>query len=191
MISIHHSPQVRIDALSDPQRKRLSEVPCPTELFDEFKGKPAVTIYMAMARFYSMQELLSITVITGESGLSRPTVERNIGQLIGSKWITKTVDVTPSGAILESRFQVHLSKQGPGHTVENVITSRTKRTPVPEVIVVDTYARDGFKCVYCGSIDRLTIDHIVPLARGGSNTSENLQTLCQRCNSSKSAREVI
>ena len=44
------------------------------------------------------------------------------------------------------------------------------------------------KCRHCGDSDRLTVDHIFPVARGGSNEFENLQCLCQRCNSRKGAR---
>ncbi len=35
-----------------------------------------------------------------------------------------------------------------------------------------------------------TIDHKIPLARGGTNDPENLQLLCQPCNASKNARTM-
>lgn len=38
------------------------------------------------------------------------------------------------------------------------------------------------------SIDEATVDHIVPLARGGSNRFDNLQLAHERCNSEKGAR---
>ena len=50
------------------------------------------------------------------------------------------------------------------------------------------YQRDGYQCVYCGATDLLSLDHIIPLSRGGSNTPENLATCCKPCNSSKGAR---
>lgn len=48
--------------------------------------------------------------------------------------------------------------------------------------------RDGEKCSGCGSSENLTIDHIRPVSRGGDNRLENLQILCQSCNSSKGDR---
>ncbi len=45
--------------------------------------------------------------------------------------------------------------------------------------------RDGYGCVRCDSTDRLEIDHILPLARGGGNEDDNLQTLCRPCNRRK------
>lgn len=49
----------------------------------------------------------------------------------------------------------------------------------------DVYARDDFACVYCGSMDDLTIDHKIPEIRGGSHDPENLQTACRKCNAQK------
>jgi hypothetical protein len=56
------------------------------------------------------------------------------------------------------------------------------------------YLRDGLSCAYCGaSVEdgaRLTLDHIRPHSRGGSNAAANLVTCCQRCNSSRADRPV-
>jgi len=43
----------------------------------------------------------------------------------------------------------------------------------------------GERCVACGERRRLTIDHIEPLSIGGTNSIENIQPLCGRCNSAK------
>jgi len=49
--------------------------------------------------------------------------------------------------------------------------------------------RDGARCRYCGRTDGpLHIDHITPIARGGSNELANLQVLCAPCNRAKGAR---
>lgn len=47
-----------------------------------------------------------------------------------------------------------------------------------------------WKCVYCGSEEDLTIDHIIPKSRGGSNDISNLAAACHRCNCEKGAKPV-
>jgi 5-methylcytosine-specific restriction endonuclease McrA len=47
------------------------------------------------------------------------------------------------------------------------------------------------RCAYCKKKKKLTVDHIVPLAKGGSNWPSNLQMTCRPCNSRKSARDPI
>lgn len=59
------------------------------------------------------------------------------------------------------------------------------RTPIPQRLRMAIYRRDGFKCVHCGAEDDLTIDHIYPWSRGGTDQPDNLQTLCAACNSRK------
>lgn len=47
------------------------------------------------------------------------------------------------------------------------------------------FERDGHRCLKCGTEEDLSIDHVVPLSKGGDNDVDNLQTLCKTCNSSK------
>ena len=54
------------------------------------------------------------------------------------------------------------------------------------------YDRDGFACVYCrqGAETegvKLTLDHVLPCAHGGTNSPGNLVTACVSCNSAKGA----
>lgn len=48
------------------------------------------------------------------------------------------------------------------------------------------FKRDRWRCLCCSSSKQLTVDHIVPVNKGGNNTLSNLQTLCRSCNSRKS-----
>jgi 5-methylcytosine-specific restriction endonuclease McrA len=50
------------------------------------------------------------------------------------------------------------------------------------------FARDGYRCVYCGHSGRLTLDHVVPRSRGGDSVWENVVTSCAPCNLRKGNR---
>jgi 5-methylcytosine-specific restriction endonuclease McrA len=46
-------------------------------------------------------------------------------------------------------------------------------------------------CVYCGAVEKIEIDHVVPLYRGGSNSEGNLVPACASCNRSKGYKFVM
>jgi 5-methylcytosine-specific restriction endonuclease McrA len=50
------------------------------------------------------------------------------------------------------------------------------------------FARDGWRCQYCGSAGRLTLDHVVPRSRGGDSVWENVVASCAPCNLRKGDR---
>ncbi len=49
----------------------------------------------------------------------------------------------------------------------------------------NVFKRDGFKCQYCGTEKELTLDHLIPKAKGGKTSWNNLVTACKSCNSKK------
>jgi len=54
----------------------------------------------------------------------------------------------------------------------------------------EVFKRDSFTCQYCGSTPPavvLEVDHILAVASGGENDSDNLVTSCFNCNRGKSA----
>ena len=90
--------------------------------------------------------------------------------------------------------------------LETPLHSSTSTYPWPHVIRLVTYvrvprgvkrkisrralfARDGWRCVYCGAASgRLTLDHVVPRSRGGDSVWENVVTSCAPCNLRKGNR---
>ncbi len=65
--------------------------------------------------------------------------------------------------------------------------SQSRRAAIPREVRQTVLQLDEFECRQCGSGLDLTVDHITPIAKGGSNDIGNLQTLCRHCNSSKGA----
>jgi 5-methylcytosine-specific restriction endonuclease McrA len=95
-----------------------------------------------------------------------------------------------------------------------LVNSASRGLAVPEVIRLKHYvnvpqrhapswsrrglfARDNYTCAYCGrragpdgelSMKELTVDHIVPLSRGGKSSWLSTVCACQRCNLRKGSR---
>jgi 5-methylcytosine-specific restriction endonuclease McrA len=87
-----------------------------------------------------------------------------------------------------------------GELAESRLYERRKshaflRRAIPLKTRTAVLKRDGHQCVECGASartdksTRLEVDHIVPVARGGSSELDNLQTLCFACNQGKKDRE--
>jgi 5-methylcytosine-specific restriction endonuclease McrA len=57
-----------------------------------------------------------------------------------------------------------------------------------QISLQDVINIHGAYCEYCGATENLTMDHIIPIARGGQHTLSNLTVACQKCNCSKGAK---
>jgi 5-methylcytosine-specific restriction endonuclease McrA len=65
------------------------------------------------------------------------------------------------------------------------------RQPLPKLTRANIYARDDFRCAFCGreyEARALSLDHIVPRAQGGKTLWENVVTCCVPCNVKKANR---
>lgn len=63
------------------------------------------------------------------------------------------------------------------------------REPISPDVRISVLLRDRNRCVVCGSDERLEVDHVDAVFRGGSSRMENLQTLCKSCNAAKQATD--
>jgi hypothetical protein len=57
---------------------------------------------------------------------------------------------------------------------------------IPQDVRQRVWQKYGGKCADCGAQEYLEFDHIIPVAKGGSNQEQNIQILCRKCNLSKS-----
>jgi 5-methylcytosine-specific restriction endonuclease McrA len=88
---------------------------------------------------------------------------------------------------------------------DEVVRSPSTQIRIPSVVVLKDYVkpqkrvaftrfnlflRDEFSCQYCGSRGDLTFDHVVPRARGGVTSWENVVAACSSCNLRKGAKSL-
>lgn len=82
--------------------------------------------------------------------------------------------------------------------IASTLATHAKRLAEQKINVMpalrwQVFSRDGWKCVSCGRTSHdniiLHMDHILPRSKGGKDSLENLQTLCDRCNLGKGNRD--
>lgn len=88
---------------------------------------------------------------------------------------------------------------------DEVVRSPTTQIRIPSVVVLrefvrpqkraaftrfNVFLRDEFACQYCGATGDLTFDHVVPRARGGRTSWENVVAACAPCNLRKGAKSL-
>ncbi len=76
--------------------------------------------------------------------------------------------------------------------VDAVKGAKPKRKGIGARLRAMVLERDGMACTRCGQVAgpgvTLHVDHLVPVAQGGTNDESNLTTLCSECNLGKGAR---
>ena len=88
-----------------------------------------------------------------------------------------------------AEFAVYVPKNGDSFNFKEFNAMIKTAAPIKKNIELLKQAFDQ-SCVYCGSKEKLTIDHIIPLARDGTHDIANLLPCCKSCNSSKNCSPV-
>ena len=85
------------------------------------------------------------------------------------------------------RFLLRLSERK-----ENIVPIEKKiehTRLIPSEVKKEVWKRDGGKCVICGSVKNLHLDHDLPFSKGGTSlTPKNVRLLCMKHNLEKSAK---
>lgn len=85
--------------------------------------------------------------------------------------------------------KIRARKKNPLRSLINVQRRRARKKSAAGKATVEQWAArsafHGNRCVYCGRSGKLTIDHAIPLSRGGANWPSNLVPACKSCNSRK------
>lgn len=71
----------------------------------------------------------------------------------------------------------------PGAYARRFSREVTKVRPIVRKRILE---RHGSICAHCGTTEKLEIDHIIPLSKGGREDEDNMQVLCRKCNREKS-----
>ncbi len=118
--------------------------------------------------------------------LSRINIKRAITLLVTGK-------AEPLEFTSETGWQVHspsLTLSVPPH-IRLTIISAERIWKVPPVNRREVLRRDHHSCQYCGSSKHLTLDHVIPLSKGGQHSWDNVVTACKGCNQRKSNRTPL
>lgn len=125
---------------------------------------------------------------------SCPTVQFSITVSLYRSTINGRVVATKSDSfsaddILSLNFRL-INKNGNFYNDRGIWDAicRVERGKVSNKMRFSILKRDGYRCRKCGVSERfapLEIDHIMPIAKGGKSTYDNLQTLCHSCNVQK------
>ncbi len=100
------------------------------------------------------------------------------------------------GSVQSACEQIALFHNGKITKEQLLLKSSTKneRKTIPLNVRWAVLKRDNYTCKKCGGSPgkdqtiELEIDHIIPVAKNGTNDIDNLQTLCHKCNQGKKDR---
>lgn len=110
---------------------------------------------------------ISLRMISFETGLARTVIADRLDKFPNVEWVQGNHMIR----VLDWARFVRVGRL-PSH----------RWSPLRKAV----FKRDGFQCVYCGSLSGpFECDHVFPISKGGADDLDNLVTACRSCNRSK------
>ena len=180
--------------------EKMAEEAEKLRLLQELKGKENVTLDGHKINIYA--NIGSV----GDIGYVMENDEAGFYTRLGFAYIDESVltveykfTYTSGGGFAQRSFTIPMTEETIVELVnmlENKLTAKAfakeQRTLMTKKLRDYIKNRDNFTCCNCGNSTfkepnlLLEIDHIIPVAKGGLTEESNLQTLCWKCNRSKS-----
>lgn len=120
----------------------------------------------------------------------------NLRRILSHRWLKHSVELRPQGKKGAGVYDFGEHTQMAGEILRvaigranQTITEKVEDRPsrhISREVRQRVWQRYGGKCADCSADDYLEYDHIIPHAKGGSNSENNVQLLCRRCNLKKS-----
>jgi hypothetical protein len=124
------------------------------------------------------------TSVCRSSTISRYT---NLSEAEADAVVSELVSL---GLLASYPEHTYLLACGPDEDSVNQFGFRKK--PISQSMRLRVFQRDGKACLRCGCDDltKLRADHVVPESKGGEATLDNLQALCEPCNTWKGVKTI-
>jgi 5-methylcytosine-specific restriction endonuclease McrA len=111
--------------------------------------------------------------------------------------IKRAVDWNRTNTEKNRTYSARYCKANPEKNVVNCSKHRALKyanTPISEMLTSAEWlailAEANGHCHYCDKEAKLSLDHVIPLSKGGKHSGENVVPACKHCNSSKSNKTL-
>jgi 5-methylcytosine-specific restriction endonuclease McrA len=81
-------------------------------------------------------------------------------------------------------------KHRPAHNARQSVRNKILNEKKYLILDKELHKIYNSPCFNCGSMENQSLDHIIPVSRGGNHSIGNVMTLCLKCNMSKHARTI-
>ncbi len=153
---------------------------CPATIAEKKDGANTGNLFVTSMR---------IVFACGENPVEIPVSEVNAVKQLpeGLQIIGRTAGRTQMFRVGDGEMlAAHISRAVRAfHRQVDVGFERDASRHIPQDVKTAVWERDRGRCVQCEASDYLEFDHIIPHAKGGASTVQNVQLLCRRCNLKK------
>lgn len=133
------------------------------------------------------QEYFVLDEITGDLFIRNDLIKHLLKLKADKVWLLMKIMFFNSEN--ESEIEEHLEDIKHFEDIENLsVYTRKEYRGMRDALMEVLIERDGYFCQHCHSTVDITIDHIIPVIKGGKNLLSNLQLLCRSCNSKKGTK---